>query len=233
MSGFDSSMASSAFDGTTEQRSGDAPASITGSFAPTVGEDSVLIAKNVPSMKALLSEVTMEMNGETDDDVVKTNKRKLPGNMLDDSDSDGERDEEVPVAKRLAPGDDGKEECTTEALEVVHTSLSPAVKWKNLLYLVKHHFNNTGAGAVNIINGTKNANVDPKNVLNFVRTELLAAFTAIFHRHPTMTQQIGQLWKEKPSSNKLEVRSWSFYLKMFFDADKKQLGRYCKWSRYY
>ena len=91
MSGFDSSMASSAFDGTTEQRSGDAPASITGSFAPTVGEDSVLIAKNVPSMKALLSEVTMEMNGETDDDVVKTNKRKLPGNMLDDSDSDGGR----------------------------------------------------------------------------------------------------------------------------------------------
>ena len=79
---------------------------------------------------------------------------------------------------------------------------------------MKHHFNNTGVGAVDIIHGTENANVDPKNVLNFVRTELLAVFAAIFHCHPTMTQQIGQLWKEKPASNKLKVRSWSFYLKM-------------------
>lgn len=107
------------------------------------------------------------------------------------------------------------------------------MKWENLLCLVKHHFNNTGEGTVDIIHGTENANVDPRNVLNFVRTELLAAFAAIFHRDLTMTKQIGELWKERPRSNSSKVRPWSFYLKMFFDADKKQLGRYCKWSNYF
>ena len=165
-------------------------------------------------------------------------KRKLSGGMLD-SDSDDEKSDKVPDATL---GDDGGEEDNTEELEAGvdagsatkdDTSTSPAVKWENLLYLVKHHFNNTGAEAVDIY-GTANANVDPTNVLNFVRTELLAAFAAIFQRHPTTAKEIGQLWEERPLSNSLRRdRSWSFYLKMFFDADKKQLGRHCKWSKYY
>ena len=213
MAEFDTSMTSGVSEGETEQLSVDALETCQSEFS---AEDSELFTKHAK-------------------------KRKLFGVMLD-SDSDGEKSEKVPDAKRATLGDDGGEEDKTEAFEAGvdagsatkdDTSTSPAVKWENLLHLVKHHFNNTGVGAVDIY-GTANANVDPTNVLNFVRTELLAAFAAIFHRHPTTAKQIGQLWEERPLSNSSrKVRSWSFYLKMFFDADKKQLGRHCKWSKYY
>jgi hypothetical protein len=116
------------------------------SMAFGVSEGAVAVAVAVAGTEQP-SEDAPEFSAEDFELFPLAKKRKLSGGMLD-SDSDDEKSEKVPDANRATLGDDGGEEDKTEALEAGvdagsatkdDTSTSPAVKWGNLLYLVKHH----------------------------------------------------------------------------------------------